>query len=169
MAEIATNILSNAVLPYDPRKLKLVFGSAEYIALEVIVSKIVRKILKADKSFKHLIVLHALSLPFMGGIIGWAPTTGNVQSSTYVKSFTDGALGIPAVLAAQWIMNTFSTGFQFPWFNMKDLLITAGAKTITRPLVKSIVGFLPKDASDAIHVVNAMIVQQQATSVLNRG
>ena len=168
MAEIATNIFSNAVTPFDPRKLKLVFGSAEYIAAEVFVSKIARKIMKADRSWTDLILVHAISLPFMGGASGYSAAVGDVKTSDYSASFIDGAKGVPAVLAAQWVLNTFSKGFHFPWFNMKDLLITAGAKVITRPIIKSVVAYLPKDAADSLAIVNEMVKAQQVASTFNR-
>ena len=63
-----TNIATNVILPFDPRRTKLLLGSLEYIAFEVVIAKIVRKIIKADnKGWLHLGYIHALSLPFMGG------------------------------------------------------------------------------------------------------
>jgi len=62
------NILSNTVLPFDPRRTKLLLGSLEYIAFEVLVGKMVRKLMKADNiGWARLAYIHALSLPFMGG------------------------------------------------------------------------------------------------------
>ncbi len=43
-----TNIVTNVLLPFDPRRTKLLMGSLEYIAAEVVVAKVVRKIIKAD-------------------------------------------------------------------------------------------------------------------------
>ena len=57
------------------------------------------------------------------------------KNVTFTTQLMDGAKGIPAVLVAQYIIDSFSKGFHAPWFNMKDLLITAGSKAITRPLV----------------------------------
>ena len=44
MTEQAQNVLSNAIAPIDIRKGKQVVGAAEYVALEVAVSKIVRTV-----------------------------------------------------------------------------------------------------------------------------
>ena len=45
----ASQMWYNAVLPFDPRKMKLLMGSAEYVAIEVLVSALVRFIMKAPK------------------------------------------------------------------------------------------------------------------------
>ena len=63
------NVVSNAVAPIDFRKGKQVVGAAEYVALEVAVSKIVRTVLKMEhRGFLELAWIHALSIPFMGGL-----------------------------------------------------------------------------------------------------
>ena len=169
MAESATNILSNAVLPVDPRKMQLLFGSAEYITVEVLVSAMVRKFMGASKPWTDLILIHTISLPFMGGAVGFMDPPGQMNAG-WIDHFMSGAKGIPAVLIAEWIWNTFAKGFHVPWFNMKDLLITAGAKTISRPITGAFYGYLPKNAADALAVVNAMIGRQNnASSIKPKG
>jgi len=169
MAETSVaNIPINAIVPFDPRKVTLLMGSVEYVALEVLVSKLARFLLKAPKGWGELAMVHALSLPFMGGIVGFMDDNRQLNKSkkAWGELFMDGAKGIPAVLLAQWVINTFYSGFQFPWFNMKDLLITAGAKTITRPLTGFIVGYLPNDAKDALETVDNLVRLQAANSNL---
>lgn len=64
----ALNIPSNAILPFDPRRYKLAIGSAEYVAIEVIISKIIRMLLKQNnKGWVELATVHAISLSYMGG------------------------------------------------------------------------------------------------------
>ena len=170
MAESIMNIGNNAILPFDPRKMKLVLGSAEYIALEVFVSAVVRKIMKAPKGYMELVAIHTLSLPFMGGAVGFVDNNADIAKSPaqYGELFMDGAKGVPAVLLAQWVLHTFYSGFAFPWFNMKDLLITAGAKTITRPLTAMIIDYLPADFQDALHLLNGIITKQSEASSLRK-
>ena len=104
-----TNVLSNAVVPFDPRRTKLLMGSLEYIAAEVIVAKMVRKVMKADnKGYLQLAYIHALSLPFMGGAAGffdassgYVGTDNQGQAVGFTTNIMDGAKGIPAVLLAQ--------------------------------------------------------------------
>ena len=103
------NIGSNAILPFDPRKMKLMLGSAEYIALEVFVSAVVRKIMKAPKGYMELVAIHAISLPFMGGAVGFLDNNRDMRKSPtqWGELFMDGAKGVPAVLLAQWVVATF--------------------------------------------------------------
>mgnify|MGYP001061627218 FL=1 len=84
----------------------------------------------------------------------------------FVDHLTDGAKGIPAVLLAQWILDSFAKGFHVPWFNMKDLLITAGTKALTRPVIGFIFTYLPGAAQDNLLVVDEMIRRQRFFSTL---
>ena len=169
------NILMNIDLPYDFRRTKLLLGSLEYIAFEVVVAKMVRKLMKADNlGWLRLAYIHALSLPFMGGAAGFfdeqegyiGPKTEDQKPVGFTDHLTDGAKGIPAVLLAQWILNSFSKGFHVPWFNMKDLLITAATKTLTRPIVGFVYAYLPDAARENLMVVDELVRRQQFFSTL---
>ena len=83
-----------------------------------------------------------------------------------MDQLTDGGKGIPAVLLAQWILDSFTKGFHAPWFNLKDLLITAGTKALTRPLVGFIFTYLPEAGQDNLRVVDEMIRRQRFFSTL---
>ena len=163
-----TNIFQNAILPVDPRKMKVLMGSAQYIAVEVLVSQLVRRIMKAPQSWTDTILVHTLSMPFMGGAAGFADNNKDIEAdpAVYGDLFTDGAKGIPAVLLAQWVLHTFYKGFHVPWFNMKDLLITAGSKTITRPLTAIILPYLPEDMQDNYELIHRVIEKQSIASNL---
>ena len=78
----------------------------------------------------------------------------------------DGAKGIPAVLVAQYIIDSISKGFHAPWFNMKDLLITAGTKALTRPLIGFVYKYLPNDARDNLEIVEHLVQLQRNASSL---
>ena len=166
----ATNVLKNAVAPLDWRKEGQLVGTAAYVAIEVAVSYIVRNVLKMEKkSLLELASIHGLSVPFMGGAgAPFGPITGIAATTGYGTAFKDGAKGIPAVLLAQWVIATAYKGFHFPWFTLKDLLITAGSKTVTRPLVYSISGMLKNiGVADGIRVIDELINSQVANSNLN--
>ena len=112
------NVFNNAVAAVDFRKEKQLVGTVEYVAVEVLVSKIVRSVLGMEnRSIAELGFIHLLSIPFMGG--AGAPF-GNVvavqNTDGYFQAIKDGAKGVPAVLVAQWILNTAYKGFHFPWF-----------------------------------------------------
>ena len=169
-----TNVVTNIITPFDPRRTALLMGSLEYIAAEVVVSKVLRKIIKADnKGWLELVYVHALSLPFMGGTAAFfdanAGYTGNDAEGNevgFTKHAMDGAKGIPAVIVAQYIIESISKGFHAPWFNMRDLLITAGSKAITRPLIGFIYTYLPKDAAANLQVVEHLVRMQREASSL---
>ena len=164
--EQVQNVLSNAIAPVDFRKAKQLIGTAEFVAVEVLVSKIVRTVLKMEnRGIFELAFVHLLSIPFMGGIAAPLPNTSALANTGgYGQAAMDGAKGIPGVLIAQWIIATTSKGFHFPWFNMKDLLITAGSKTITRPLVRSVLDKLPPDAQAGFAVMDQLFQNQVAKS-----
>jgi hypothetical protein len=170
-----TNIASNVIVPFDPRRTKLIMGSLEYIAAEVVVSKLVRKVMKADtKGWLQLAYIHALSLPFMGGAAGffdessgYTGTDSSGQAVNFTTNFMDGAKGIPAVIVAQYIIDSLSKGFHVPWFNLKDLLITAGCKSLTRPIVGLTYGYLPSNAQENLRVLEILFQRQQQSSTLS--
>ena len=58
------NVLNNTITPFDPRRSQLIIGNIQLVAVEVTVSKILRKILRmADESIFRLTLIHAASLP----------------------------------------------------------------------------------------------------------
>ena len=172
-----TNIASNVIVPFDPRRTQLLMGSLEYVAAEVVVAKMVRKIIKADnKGWLQLAYVHAISLPFMGGTAAFFEENTDFEGADQAtgqpvgvtKQFMDGAKGIPAVLLAQYIIDSMTKGFHAPWFNMKDLLITAGTKAITRPVIGFVFKYLPKNAADNLKVVDILIKRQRQNSSLKQ-
>lgn len=171
------NIGTNIILPFDPRRTKLILGTLEYVIAEVLVAKIVRKLMRADnKGWLELAYVHALSMPFLGGAAafvernqGYTGTDDRGAAVGVVTNVTDGAKGIPAVLIAQYIIQSFSKGFHVPWFNLKDLFITAGSKALTRPLIGFIYKYLPADMATNLAVVDIMVGRQRTSSSLKRG
>ena len=49
---------------------------------------------------------------------------------------------------------------------MKDLLITAGTKAITRPIVGFIYKYLPDNAAENLQIVDSLIERQRQASSL---
>ena len=165
------NVFNNGIAAVDFRKAKQLIGTVEYVAAEVLVSKVIRAVLKMEnRGIFDLAFIHLLSIPFMGGI---AAPFGNVRAigatGGYGQAAVDGAKGIPGVLIAQWIIATASKGFHFPWFNLKDLLITAGSKALSRPLVYSVSDKLPNDAAAGFAVMDQLFQNQVAKSNIRTG
>ena len=134
-----SNVFKNAILPLDFRKGKVVQGTLVYVTAEVLVSKILRKIMKADnKSFMELAAVHTISLGIMGGTTAVFSMEDGYGAEDFTKKIKGGAMGIPALFIAQYIYNTFGKGFHMPFWSMKDALIMAAAKILTRPLLSMV-------------------------------
>ena len=146
MANRAWNVIDNAIAPLDFRKGgSQIVGTAEYVAAEVLVSKVIRMVLKMEnKGIGELAAIHLISIPFLGGAgAPFGPISHVNATDSYQKALVDGAKGVPAVLLAQWVIATAYKGFHLPWFTVKDILVTAGAKALTRPLVYAVADKLP--------------------------
>ena len=163
------NVVSNAAVAVDFRKPYQLYGTVSLVAVEVLVSKIVRSILKMEnRSITELAFIHLLSIPFMGGIAAPFGAGSDIRNTAdYATAVKDGAKGVPGVLLAQWVVNTAYKGIHFPWFNLKDLMITAGSKTLTRPLVYSIIDKLPADVQMGFDVLDNLFRAQIAGSNLS--
>jgi len=170
MASEVTNVAKNAVMPFTSGPLAI--GSAEYVLFEVIVDMILRRVIRAPtRRLFDLILIHTISLPLLGG---FSAISGTVSTSfsggDFMTHTKEGALGVPAVFAAQYIVSSFGQGVHIPKkFSVSDILVTAASKTATKPLIKAIWNFLPKDmVQDSLEAVNQMIVQQARRSNLRR-
>ena len=135
------NVFMNAILPVKGGK--LIKGSLIYIALEVAVSKLLRKISKADnKSVPELAFAHLMSLALMGGVSA-SMTQFEEDIVPYGKKgmkahIKQGLKGVPALYLAQYICYTFYHGFYTGTFSMREAMITMAAKVLTRPIASKI-------------------------------
>ena len=168
----ALNIPVNAILPFDPRKGHLAFGSVQYIAWEVIIAKIFRRALGLSKrSFYDLIQVHAASMAFLGGAQGFVAPVSEQLDQSFMKNLQDGAKGIPAVFLGQYVVDTFRRGFHVPGrgWTMSDVFASAASKAISRPIF----GLLYPYAKEAgittpLEAVNSMQILQAQKSTLAR-
>ena len=161
------NVFNNAILPFDVRKVSLVAGSAQLVLVEVIVSKVIRKILgMGSRGFAELAAIHAVSLPFLGGLSGFFESNKAISGQTYGSAFQDGAKGVPAVLLSQYLINTAARGMHVPSFSFKEVLVTAASKTLTRPLIVLAYPKLHKSLQSNFRAVNRMEQMQNQNSNL---
>ena len=169
MATRAWNVIDNAIAPVDFRNTGQLIGTAEYVAVEVLVSKMVRTILKMeDRGIGELAAIHVLSIPFLGGAgAPFGPIAPFSGQNSYQQALMDGAKGVPAVLLAQWVLATSTKGFHLPWFSIKDILVTAGSKAISRPLVYSIIDKLPVGV-EGFAVMDELVNRQVGASKIRR-
>jgi len=166
----ALNIPVNAILPFDPRKYQLVVGSAEYVAIEVIISKLFRMLVGASrKSWMELISVHAVSLTYMGGASGFMDPPGSLGADL-TSQLMDGAKGIPAVFLAQYTVDTCTRGFHAPrGWSINDILISAASKALSRPIFSLIYPYVKPVIGPSLDLTNQMVVKQNQASMLNMG
>ena len=165
MSNSVPNVLNNTILPVDPRKPALLVGSIQLITLEVLMAKTLRKVLSmGNRGFIELALIHAVSLPMI--VAGAFGQNTQYQNATATTSFQDGAKGVPAVFMAQYITNVAAKGFHMPKVSMKEILVTAASKMLTRPLITLMYPKLHKQLKDGFDVQNRMEIKQQIASNL---
>ena len=153
------DVLKNATNPFFGST-RIAMGNAQIVAAEVLVSKLLRKILGMEnRSFAYLVAVHATSLPLVGGIqapfskpVGFGPSayfgsafalpkTGAREtkaSRTYGTNLDivkAAAASVPAVWLAEYIVQTSGVGFHVPKPGIRDALMTAASKILTKPLI----------------------------------
>ena len=173
-----SNVFWNVLQPYNFNYDNQLAGSATIVASEVLVGWVIRKVMKAPKPVLEMAYIHALSLPFLGGLAGYQDNAsfrtsipagdkdGDKKTQGYAHQLFAGAKGIPAVILAQYIVNSFTSGFHVPWFNMKDILITCAAKAITAPLLFAVSESMPESLADGLEVMEQLVELQAASSTL---
>ena len=166
MASNITNVLNNTILPFDIRKPDLLGGSLQVITVEVLVAKVIRKILgMGNRGILELAFIHAVSLPMMGGLSAAFGAT-RPYGMTHSQAFQDGAKGIPAVFMAQYITGVANRGFTIPKVSVKEILVTAASKMLSKPLINVVFPQLPKAVKDNFVIENLMEQKQAAASNL---
>lgn len=166
-----TNILQNTYGVYNPvRKDLRIVGALQYVAAEVLVSKLFRRFFGQDKTWMQELYMHGLSLPFIGGGGALMDDGRPVRvSDPYAKQFLHSSRGIVAVFLAQYILTTFNGGGLFHFnFDLKDMLITAGSKLVTRPIASSIESFFPQQMRATVDVLAELFAAQANESILKQ-
>ena len=161
-----TNLLNTAAQPVDVRKFKQVLGSAEYVAAEVLVSYLARYVFKVERrTVMELAAIHAVSIPMIGGFsAGVEDNHALGYEAPFSDQLYDGAKGIPAVFAAQYVCNTALAGLHAPKLNFKDILVTAAAKMVTRPLLGFLYPMLGNEFRNNLDVLDVLFTKQRINS-----
>ena len=190
------DVLKNATNPFFGST-RIAMGNAQIVAAEVLVSKLLRKILgMEDRSFAYLVAVHATSLPLVGGIQApFSKPVGFGQSVYLGKAFAleqktgiraekasrtygtnldivkAAAASVPAVWLAEYIVQTSGIGFHVPKPSIRDALMTAAAKILTKPLIgMSFNTILPEQVRANFEEANALeAVYNQASSLADFG
>ena len=159
------NVPKNLLAPFAGTD--RIVGSLTTISSEMIVAKILRNFINAPPaSWTDLFFIHTISLPFLGGLTGFMdPPEPIAKGSKWIGQVQAGAQGVPAVMLAQYIWTTaLGAGFHLPTFSMSDVLLTAGAKTLTRPLLFMVSGMFPKSLENQLAVLNKIVQGQNKSS-----
>lgn len=158
-----TNVFNNAIQPVDIRMGSQVAGAAEYVAAEVLVSYFARYLFKVEKrSLMELAAIHAVSIPLIGGLsAGLEDNNVFGYESGWGDLVTDGAKGVPAVFAAQYICNTALQGLHAPKLGFNDILVTAASKIVTRPLIALVYPYLGDMLRTNLDVLEELFNQYQ--------
>ena len=163
------NAIKNLLLPVDVRKSGASLGFAEKVFLEVLMSKLFRVILGIrDRGILELTAVHYISQPIMGGFMAPFSQPNRIDHETYVQALQDGAMGVPAVFLAQYIVNTSFRGLHIPGISMKDAFVTAASKVITRPVAKFVIPRLGQDVFEQFQTADEMVRRQAQMSNIKR-
>ena len=146
-----------------------------YIAMEVAVSKLIRRFVGTNTGWLELIQIHGLSLPFIGPLMQFfdpplkhaafvsKEAKADEEKYAFTDQLMDGAKGIPAVLFAEYVLETFRRGFHMPKLAMKDIMVTGFAKTATRPITVAVFPYLPVDFRATFLVMEAVFAKLALT------
>jgi len=132
-----SNIVLNALNQVDARDTAALGGQAEVILFEALSSYLLRWTFGTEKeSFFKLVLIHAMASPMHGGFANLIQMDVGNWDADYSKQLSRSMYGIPAVFLSQYIVNTPDKGLRVPGISMKDALITASSKLITKPIIK---------------------------------
>ena len=161
-----TNIVKNVATMYNPADSKFL-GSVQFILTEVVVSKLIRQFMKADRSLTDLAFVHAISLPYLGGLDFYS-TDENPIGGDWSTQFYASASQIPALMLAEYIYSVFcgQNLAHMPHVNVKDAMITVASKTLSRPIYSALASqnFFPDNLRDSYEVLTAVIENQRQRS-----
>ncbi len=168
-----TDTFKNTFAPInvmDKTGVDRLIGNVEIVALEVAISKLMRWGLRmAPRGVMELALIHTISMGLLGGLS--APFDHPKQldgDAKFTDALFDGAKMVPAVFAAQYVASVARQGLHLgiKQISIKDLLITAASKAITRPLINLVYKQLPNKMKQGIDEHGAMVEQQALASRL---
>ena len=175
--EKIVNVAKNVVLPFNPNKKSMLSGTATHIAFEVVISKLLRYVTKMEnRSWTELVAIHALSQPFLGGFNFFKEATkiekalennkevAATEKYPLMDQLKDGAKETPAVLVAMYIAATAQKGFAFPVFGIRDLMLVAAAKALSRVALTNVQDKLPPTLKDGVQVHETLMIRQKQES-----
>ena len=165
----AANPLKNLILPFT--KGKFIMGGVQHVAVEVLVSWVIRKVMKAErKTLTNIAMPHVLSLPLIGGVNAvWNNSDPLIQSQARLKDQAKESIKqFPALLLGDICWKFSNEGFSIPSYKGRDLLIMLVAKTLTRPLIGMLYKSMPAGLAENFDALDIMFRAQAGASKLDR-
>ena len=166
--EAFMNLVNNLATPIDLRNSEVVFGAAEYVFFEVFTSWMIRYLFKFEKrTIFELAAVHSISLPMIGGASAFMDDTHALgYEAPWGSVIQDGAKGVPAVFAAQYLVQTAMGGFHTPKVGFKEVLITVASKVLTRVLLSGVwnADILPVALRNNLDILEAAFSKQHSKS-----
>jgi hypothetical protein len=142
-------------------------GAVENVALEVLVSQLLRWVAGHSSNWLQSMEIHTYTTT-MVGCTNFGDDFANVRQkgtpSEYSQDFKDGAKSVPAVLLGYFTQQLRSEGIKIPpFFNMDVGLMVLG-KIMTRPILQTVAASLPADANAAFLVLDTIWAKQRQIS-----
>ena len=153
------NVFKNVAAPFSTGS--MLKGSVAYVALEVAVAKVLRKILKVDnKTYTELACVHAMTLPLLGGMSAMFANKDSLFTPYGTKKIAahikEGAKSLPALFTAQYVYDSYCHGIGLRFWTAKEALIMAVAKIMTRPIAAKLYGSakIAQNAFDSVALLH---------------
>ena len=145
---------------------KGVQGTAEYVAIEVLVGQAIRKMaFGLPYNWMASTETHLYSVPMIGQLNFGEPfkdmdRTGKVPVE-FTDQATDGAKAIPGALVGYIAHKIRADGIKIPAMANKEVLALMLGKVVSQVLKAYIFSSLPKDAQTALIVINNLMNAQK--------
>ena len=155
-----SNVFTNISKPYTGQQ---AYGALYSLAMDVIVSDIVRRFLKSRKTYTHLIATMGIG-KFVEGGVWWGedyPWSYSQGSETLTDSFKTGAMHSVGPFLGEYVVETANQGFHIPKPSMGNILTVIGCKALSRALGANIVQYMPEDLQNGLIVFNYIVANQQ--------
>ena len=154
-----TEVFTNSVAPFYGSD--RIVGTSYVVLVETLVESVIRRLVGMKTGIISTAASLALGKPFEGMFyFGDEPPPPATQE--YMDSALSGLQTTPGQFVGQYLVSTFSKGFTMPGFDVADMILTAAAKTMSRPLMTFIDKYMPNDLQKQIVVVNRILARQRS-------
>ena len=156
--ENITEVFKNSYAPYNG--IDQIVGTTYFVLVETIVETIVRRLV--SKRIPMTDVASALMLgKAFEGMFYFGEDPEEPGEQKIQDAALSGAQTAPGQFVGQYLLSIFQKGFTMPSFDLVDMLVTVGSKTISRPVVGWLDGLMPKDLKSKVDLLNHLLRAQR--------